>query len=126
MEPVWMNAYHCVFDRSFEEYVNQLPQPEELEEKLHQRNYMFCWLYSPRLEEVMIFPGETAQMELVGASYTTENGSPVQSAKYYRYTNLGEKDFIMITEDGFIIDNLTYEEMVVEGSNLDRIQGDLH
>lgn len=125
MEPVWMNAYHCVFDRSFEQYVEELPQPEALMEELNQRNYLFCWLYSPQPEDVMISPGETTSMELVGASYSMENGSPVQQARFYRYTHAGEKDFIMVTEDGLISDGLTFEEMIVQGSEHNPIQADL-
>jgi hypothetical protein len=125
MEPVWMNTYHCVFDRSFEQYVEQLPQPENLMDELNQRNYIFCWLYSPQSEDVMISPGERTRMELVGASYAKENGSPVQSSRFYRFTHSGEKDFIMVTEDGLISDGLTFEEMIVRGSNHDPIQADL-
>jgi hypothetical protein len=125
MEPVWMNSYHCVFDRSFEQYVEELPQPESLIEELQQRNHMFCWLYTPKQVEVMIAPGDTTIMEIVGASYSTENGSPVQTAQYYRYTHSGGKDFIMLTEDGNLSDGLTFEEMIIEGSNFDPIQNDL-
>lgn len=125
MEPVWMNSYHCVFDRSFEQYVEEFPQPEELMEELQNRNHMFCWLYSPKQVDVMISPGETTIIELVGASYSTENGSPVQTAQYYRYTHSGGKDFIMINEDGEISDGLTFEELIIEGSSLDPIQDDL-
>lgn len=125
LRPMWMNAYQCVVDRSFEEYVQELPAPEELVDKLQQRKHIFCWLHSPKLEDVMVSPGKTTQMELIGAAYMIENGSPVQSARFYRYTNLGEYDFIMVTEDGLIVDNLTFEEMIEEGANLDTIQADL-
>jgi hypothetical protein len=125
MEPVWMNSFHCLYDRSFEQYVDELPTPEQLTQDLNQRNYMFCWLHHPVLEEIMITPGETALVELVGASYTQENGYPVQNARYYRYTHTGEDDFLMVTEDGEITDNLTFESMIEAGSNLHKIQRDL-
>lgn len=120
-----MNTYPCILDPFFEEYVQELPAPEELVDRLQNRKHIFCWLHSPKWEEVMIAPGETAQMELIGASYMNENGSPVQSARFYRFTNLGEDDFIMITEDGLIFDNLSFEKMVEEAANLDTLQADL-
>ncbi|WP_202078300.1 hypothetical protein [Caldalkalibacillus salinus] len=125
MEPVWMNSYNCVFDRSFEQYVDDLPQPEAMFENLQQRKHMFCWLYTPIVEEVLIGPGETTKMELVGAVYSKENGAPVESARFYRYTNTGEKDFIMMTEDGTPSEGLSFEEMIDSGSDLNMIQRDL-
>jgi hypothetical protein len=125
-EPVWMNSYHCVFDRSFEQYVDELPAPEELIDELQQRKHIFCWLYTPQLAEVMSAPGDTTKMELVGASYSKENGSPVQTACYYRYGRFGQKDFIMVTDDGELSDGLTFEELIVAGANIDPIQKDLH
>lgn|GEM_PF-5203849 len=125
MEPVWMNSYHCVFDRSFEQYVDQLPAPEDLIDELQQRRYMFCWLYAPIVEEVMTAPGDSTKMELVGAVYTKENGSPVEKARCYRFGRTGDNVFLLVTEDGEIKDGLTFEELIVAGTNFDPIQKDL-
>jgi hypothetical protein len=125
MEPVWMNSYHCVFDRSFERYVEELPIPEDLAEDLQQRKHIFCWLYTPQMEEVMTNPGDTTKMELVGASYSTENGSPIVTNRFYRYGRKGVEDFIMVTDDGLISDGLTFEQMIEEGAKFERIQSDL-
>jgi hypothetical protein len=125
MEPIWMNAYHCVFDRSFEQYVNQLPAPEEVEDELQARRHLFCWLYTPKYEEVMIAPGEMMELELVGASYAKENGTPVQTARFYRVTRTGGRDFLMVTEDGLSNTELSFEEMIERGSELNPIQDDL-
>lgn len=120
-----MNSYHCVFDRSFEQYVDELPTPESLIHELQRRKHIFCWLHSPLIEEVMTAPGDTTKMELVGASYSKENGSPVQTAKYYRFGRTGDKDFLMVAEDGEIQAGLTFQGMIEEGSNIDPIQNDL-
>lgn len=118
MEPVWMNSYQCTFDRSFEKYVDQLPIPEDLTADLQQRRTIFCWLYTPVIEEVMLTMGESTKLEVIGASYTMENGSPVQNARYYRVGKSGNKDFIMVTEDGLQNADLSFEEMIQAGVDL--------
>ncbi|MDQ0338872.1 hypothetical protein J2S00_001658 [Caldalkalibacillus uzonensis] len=125
MEPVWMNAYHCLYDRSFEQYVDQLPAAEQLHDELQQRNYMFYWLHYPVQEEVMLKAGESHLLELVGACYTKENGNPIQIARFYRHTHTGDNDFIMVTENGKVKDGLTFEQMIEAGSSFSPIQDDL-